>query len=422
MEKYRNPALIFLIFLLIYILGSFSKVPFGDSMPLVLETELGILVKTATPTSHFLYTNAVILIKNVTGFDALFVSRYLVILCGAFVVMMVYKTVHLLTKKDWVSVVAALVFGFSFTFWRNAEIVEVYTFNMVWISLLLHYLIKVFLTEKNRATHIIIASLLISVSLWAHIQNLFFLPSLLLMLIMFKDDRRIAFVSLFLSILSFALMIWLNSSQNLPAESIFKSGDKTWVSDTFKKDFVTYLKDFVKAFGYLLYNFNFFTVAGIFGIIMLFRTNLKLFLVISAAAVLIYGFATFYAVTDNYVFFLPFNYIFALSIGLGLSSFRNQNRVAQFAPACVLIPLFYLFTYKIVSEIPAAKNFEDAKSYKGGLRYYLLPWMTDNVGILEFTVEERTAPEAVTWMVKSSEEYIKILKSKGLTEGEIKAR
>lgn len=54
MEKYPNPALIFLIFLLIYILGSFSKVPFGDCMPLVLETELGVFVKTATPTSHFL--------------------------------------------------------------------------------------------------------------------------------------------------------------------------------------------------------------------------------------------------------------------------------------------------------------------------------------------------------------------------------
>ena len=362
------------------------------------------------------------MIKNVTGFDALFVSRYLVILCGAFVVMMVYKTVHLLTKKDWVSVVAAFVFGFSFTFWRNAEIVEVYTFNMVWISVLLHYLIKVFLTVKSRAAHIIIASLLISVSLWAHIQNLFFLPSLLLILIMFKDDRRTAFVSLFLPILSFALMIWLNSTQNLPAESIFKSGDKTWVSDTFKKDFVTYLKDFVTAFGYLLYNFNFFIGAGIFGIIILFRTDLKLFWVISAAAVLIYGFATFYAVTDNYVFFLPFNYIFALSIGLGLAHFRNQKRLARLSPVCFLIPFFYLFAYKIVSELPAAKNFDEAKSYKGGLRYYLLPWMTDNVGILEFTVEERTATEAVTWMVKSSEEYIKILKNKGLTEGEIKAR
>src|SRR5690606_874937 len=223
MEKYRNPALIFLIFLLIYVLGSFSKVPFGDCMPLVLDTELGVFIKRATPTSHFLYSNAAIFIKNITNLDAILVSRYLVIVAGAFVVMMVYKTVHLLTKKDWVSVVAAFVFGFSFTFWRNAEIVEVYTFNMVWISLLLHYLIKVFLTEKNRATHIIIASLLISVSLWAHIQNLFFLPSLLLMLIMFKDDRRIAFVSLLLPILSFALMIWLNSSQNLPAESIFKS-------------------------------------------------------------------------------------------------------------------------------------------------------------------------------------------------------
>src|SRR5690606_319019 len=225
MEKYRNPALIFLIFLLIYVLGSFSKVPFGDCMPLVLDTELGVFIKRATPTSHFLYSNAAIFIKNITNLDAILVSRYLVIVAGAFVVMMVYKTVHLLTKKDWVSVVAAFVFGLSFTFWRNAEIVEVYTFNMVWISLLLHYLIKVFLVEKNRETNMVLAAFFLSVSVWAHIQNIFFIPSVLLMLLYFKNHSRAALISLLLPIVSFAVMMGLNSSQNLAITSIFKSGE-----------------------------------------------------------------------------------------------------------------------------------------------------------------------------------------------------
>src|SRR5690606_22141006 len=150
MRKLKNPVFIFLIFLLIYSLGSFSKIPFGDCMALVLDTELGVYIKAATPTSHFLYSNIAIFIKNVTNLDAILVSRYLVIVAGAFVVMMVYKTTQIITNKSWISIVAAFVFGFSFTFWRNAEIVEVYTFNMVWVSLLLHYLIKVFLVEKNR--------------------------------------------------------------------------------------------------------------------------------------------------------------------------------------------------------------------------------------------------------------------------------
>src|SRR5690606_13610865 len=240
-----------------------------------------------------------------------------------------YKTVHLLTKKDWVSVVAAFVFGFSFTFWRNAEIVEVYTFNMVWISLLLHYLIKVFLVEKNRETNMALAAFFLSVSVWAHIQNIFFIPSVLLMLFYFKNHSRAALISLLLPILSFALMMGLNSSQNLPITSIFKSGESTWVADSFKKNSFTYFKDFIKAFGYLLYNFNVFTIAGIFGIITLWRVNQKLFYTVAVAAVVIYGFATFYAVSDNYVFFLPFNYIFALSIGLGVASLKKQKLLAR---------------------------------------------------------------------------------------------
>ncbi len=54
------------------------------------------------------------------------------------------------------------------------------------------------------------------------------------------------------------------------------------------------------------------------------------------------------------------------------------------------------------------------------MNYYLLPWMNDNVGILEFTVDHKTAPEPINWMTVSAEEYIKLLKSKGYTEDEIR--
>lgn len=422
MKHTRNSVFIILIFFFIYGIGSFDKIPFGDCMALVLDTELAVFVQKATPTSHFLYTNTAVLLAKITSFDALFISRYLVILCGAFVVMMVYKTVYLVTKKDWVSFVAAFVFGFSFTFWRNASIVEVYTFNLVWLSLFLHYFISAFLTGTGRARNMVLSSLFLSVSLWAHIQNIFFIPALALMIYWFRNDRRAAGISVMLPIFSFVLMIGLNAVNGLGVFSIFKSGESAWVANTFRKDVFTYLKDMVKAAGYLFYNFNLFTLVGIYGVVKLYDFNRKLFYAVSVAAVLLFGFATFYAVSDNYVFFLPFNYMFALSVGLGLKHLSAFRATAPLSTSCLLIPVFYFLSFNVAERIPATQQFNEMKAYKGGLRYYLLPWMNSNVGILEFTLENRTAPEAMNWMSDSARDYISILKKRGMTEAEIKQR
>ncbi|MFC3159540.1 hypothetical protein ACFOEQ_14355 [Chryseobacterium arachidis] len=137
------------------------------------------------------------------------------------------------------------------------------------------------------------------------------------------------------------------------------------------------------------------------------------------AAVCMYGFATFYAVSDNYIFFLPFNIIFALAIGYGLTS-GKYNFFQKFSWICPLIPAFYYTCFSIVSLTSKGKNFGDFKSYKGGLSYYMLPWMYDNKGILEFVIDKKTAPEPINWMTSSAEVFIQKLKEKGYTEEEIK--
>ena len=55
---------LFIFFIIVYSLGSFSKIPFGDCVGYVLTTEKGIFIKEATATSHILYINATILIKK----------------------------------------------------------------------------------------------------------------------------------------------------------------------------------------------------------------------------------------------------------------------------------------------------------------------------------------------------------------------
>jgi len=417
MNKYLSALFLFIIFLGIYYAGSFSKIPFADCVGFVLSAETGVWETTATATSHFLYINTVIFIKNLLDINAIEASRFLVVSSGAATVSVVYLTVKSISKTEWASLTAAFVFGFSFSFWRNAEIVEVYTYNSLWISFFFFSIIRSF-TEKKRI-YILLSSLFLGISLWVHIQNILLIPALLVFLFYFRNEKKYAAASLLIFAVLFSSLFILNISQGLPFKSPYSSDQGTWVEDSLKKSAVQYVKDFFQSFAYLIYNFNIFTYFGIAGILLLYKVNRKMFFIFTTGAVCVYGFATFYAVSDNYVFFLPFNIIFALAIGYSLSS-SKFSRLKKFSWVCLLIPVGYLLLYKTISLTEKGKEFHAFKEYKGGLDYYVLPWMNNNVGILEFTLDKKQAPEPIEWMTISAVEYIKLLKSKGYTEEQIR--
>jgi hypothetical protein len=417
MRKYLSALFLFFIFLVIYYSGSFTKIPFADCVGFVLDAEKGKFMTTATATTHFLYINTVILIKNVTGLNGIEASRLLVVFSGAATVSVIYLTVKSITKTEWVSLTAAFVFGFSFSFWRNAEIVEVYTYNTLWISLFFFSMIKTFI--ENKKQYIVWAGIFLGISLWVHIQNILLIPAFLLFLFYFKSEKKYFYSSLLVFVLLFASLFILNMSQGLSFKSPYSSDQGNWVEESFSKTSLQYVKDFFQSFAYLIYNFNLFTFFGVMGAVFLYKSNRKMFFVFFAGSVCVYGFSTFYAVSDNYVFFLPFNIIFALSVGYGLSH-PKYAALKKVSWVCLLIPIGYLLTYKAVFQTEKGQAFHSFKKYKGGLNYYILPWMNDNAGILEFTIDKKTAPEPINWMTLSAMEYIELLKSKGYTEEEIK--
>lgn len=408
---------IFLIFTAIYYAGSFTKIPFADCVGFVLDAEKGTFITTATATSHFLYINTAILLKNITGLNGIEASRLLIVLSGAATVSVIYLTVKSITKTEWASVTAAFVFGFSFSFWRNAEIVEVYTYNTLWVSLFFFAVIKTFAEHKKQ--YIVWAGLFFGISLWVHIQNILLIPAFLVFLFYFKSEKKHAYSSLMIFGLLFASLFILNMSQGLPFKSPYSSDQGNWVEESFRKTFMQYVKDFFQSFAYLIYNFNVFTFFGVMGAVFLYNSNRKMFFVFLAGSLCVYGFSTFYAVSDNYVFFLPFNVIFALAIGYGLAH-PKYAALKKLSWVCLFIPLGYFTAYIAVIQTEKGKTFHSFKKYKGGLNYYMLPWMNDNEGILEFTIDKKTAPEPINWMTVSAVEYIKLLKSRGYTEEEIK--
>lgn len=416
-RKIYYPFILFLLFFLIYYAGSFTKIPFADCVGFVFLVEKGEFMSVATATSHFLYINTAILIKNIFGISAIEASRLLVITSAAATISVIYATVKTITKTEWISITSAFVFGFSFSFWRNAEIVEVYTYNSLWISLFFYCIIKSFIDGKKQ--YIAWGSVFLGISLWIHIQNIMLVPAFLLFIFYFRSEKKYAYSSLLIFTILFLSLFILNVSQGLPLNSPYSSDQGTWVQDSFKKSAMQYAQDLVKSVVYLLYNFNLFTVFGIVGIIALYKSDRKMFFVFFTASLFVYGFATFYAVSDNYVFFIPFNIIFALSIGYGISAIKKPY-VKKMSWVCLLIPALYFSAFKIAYYTKKGKEFHDFKSYKGGLNYYMLPWMNNNSGILEFTIEKKKAPEPVNWMTYSALEYIELLKSKGYTEEQIK--
>lgn len=417
LKKIYYPFILFLLFFLIYYTGSFTRIPFADCVGFVFFVERGELMSTATATTHFLYTNTAILIKNIFGINAIEASRLLVIISAAATVSVIYITVKTITKTEWISITSAFVFGFSFSFWKNAEIVEVYTYNSLLISLFFYCIIKSFIDDKKQ--YMIWGGFFLGVSLWIHIQNIMLVPAFLLFIFYFKSEKKYAYYSLLIFTVLFLSLFVLNISQGLSFDSPYTSDQGTWVQDSFKKAPMQYAQDLVKSVVYLLYNFNFFIVFGIVGIIALYRFNRKMFFVFFTASLFVYGFATFYAVSDNYVFFIPFNIIFALSIGYGISTIKKPY-LKKMSWVCLIIPAMYFFAFNIVYNTKKGKEFHDFKSYKGGLNYYMLPWMNNNSGILEFTIEKKKAPEPLFWMTNSAIEYIDLLKSKGYTEEQIK--
>lgn len=418
MSKTLTAGLLFLVFLAIYYIGSFSRIPFADCMAFVLMTERNEIETIATPTSHALYINTAILLKNITQLNAIEANRLLVIFSAAISVVLIYLTVRNLTKMNWAALVTAIVFGFSFTFWKNAEIVEVYTYNALWLTSFYFCIINSFISAKKNI-YIILSGLFLGISIWLHIQNFLLIPAYLLFLFYFKTYQSALGYSLGIFCCIFSLMFIVNYSQGLPLYSPFSDNQGHWVQDSFEKSFSQYALDLIKSVGYLIYNFNVFVFVGIIGMIMLYKENKQMFYIFFTAAMLMYGFATFYAVSDNYIFFLPFNIIFALAIGYGLTS-KRYLFFRKLSWICILIPTFYYTCFSIVSFTEQGKNFNDFKSYKGGLKYYMLPWMNDNKGILEFVIDKKIAPEPINWMTNSAEIYIEILKQKGYSEEEIK--
>ena len=415
MNKRALSFLVFIVFFVIYYLGSFSKIPFGDSIGFVLDVEKREFLIDATPLAHFLYINTAVFFSKFLNMDSIFVMRFMSIIPAALTVWALYNLIKEFIEDNWIAVTSAFVFGLGFTFWRSAETVEVYTYNALWVVLFFIYAIKSL--KSNSQKHIIAVGVLLGMSLWVHIQNIMLIPAYLVLLYLLKSNRKSVLLSIISFIFIFSLMFFVNHLNGLALKYVFTTNTGPWVQNTFQQSFTDLVKDVVKSLLYLIYNFNIFIFFAISGVVYMFKNFKNSFIFLFTSSIFTLGFATFYAVSDNYVYFIPFYLIFAVFVASGIKQLSTKYDLKNIKFVPLFTPLFYIGSLYIVSLTPQGKKFHQEKLYKKGLTYYMLPWLNNNVGCIEFTLENTKCDDKVEALKKASNEFIQIrMKYQPLTE------
>lgn len=408
MTKKTITFLIFLTFLIIYYAGSFSKISFGDCIGFVLDVEKREFLPDFMPLTHFLYINTAIFFTKFLGADSVSVMRMMSVIPAAITVSLVFVLIKEFVEENWIAVMSTFVFGFGFTFWRSAETVEVYTFNALFVILFLVFSIKSL--KKKSQNYIVLSGILLGLSLWVHIQNIMLIPAYFLVLYFLKSSRRKVLISLISFLIIFAVMLLVNYWNGIEPKYTFTSRKGPWVQDTFDQGFFDLVKDMMKALAFLIYNFNVFILFFISGIFYLYQNFRRESFFLFVAALFTLGFATFYAVSDNYVYFIPFYLVFAVFIATGIKKLSAKFALKKLQLLPVMTPLFYIFSLYLISFVPQGKEFHEKKLYKGGLKYYMLPWLNDNIGCLEFTLDNGKTEDNVDALKESSTEFIELRK------------
>jgi hypothetical protein len=135
----------------VYIYNANTAIGFGDALGFVWALEKDGFDWSTNATSHFGYINAVKLFTYILPFVSAFsIATAFSIAFAIATVCVLYKIILLLTQNHLTSILATLTFAFSFTFWRQTEIVEVYTFNLFVYAIMLFLAIKIYLKQSKK--------------------------------------------------------------------------------------------------------------------------------------------------------------------------------------------------------------------------------------------------------------------------------
>lgn len=372
-------------FVLCYGIFAASGEPaFGDDLSFTLAAMKGFDWAT-NATNHFLYINSMhalyAFFEQLGGAGRLpFLAFSLV--PGILVLSCLFRIFKELGVSFIVSALAVMAFGFSFTFWRHNEIVEVYTLNLAINAQVILWFVR--WNKDRKQSYLIKAAVLLGVGMLVHVQNVLLLPFLAFWSYQqstWKIQEHIKPVLAFLIPASILIIIPLATGSNTLSSILF---DNSFQDEVLGFQLMVLVKGFGKAIAYLVFNFGFFAILlTLAPFKKILDKTLTLGLV--AIAVPVFVFAARYNVSDNYVFFLPSYLALMVLAGPYLQELlKERKKVVPVALCCVLlVPGLYAALPYLALKTPQGQELQAQKWYKGGVYFFLWPGMNKNPGAKE---------------------------------------
>lgn len=393
------------------ILGSiflFFKNPypnFGDTLGFLWQAKQGFSLHT-NATAHFLYQNILSFLHLVFPFINIITLFSLFTIFCALLTLLVFH--HLLNKFgfSWkIRVLAILMLGLSFNFWRWTEIFEVYALsNLVFLLMVNFALQDTFINgSKTFNNNYIATCATLGIALLIHIQHVLFLPFFAYYTYLQLGNKKalIKGLGLFLGIVCILFVLPLIFNTHSLSAILF---DSHYQDEVLNFSLTSVIWGFVKSLAFLFYQYHVFLIFIGFGLYRLFKQSKSLFWQLMLILAPYWLFAMRYEVGDSYVFFLPAYIILGLIGAWGIYHiacyYRIFYNVVKFRFVAIAVsfliinPLVYFTALQAGYHITPLQQLHQEKQWKGGLKLYLFPGMRHAKNPLEVAKEVHTTQDS----------------------------
>lgn len=419
---------------IIYWFGRGLHIPFGDGLGFALAATDPVLDLSTNATSHLLYQLLLYIGVRVLPFG---LPTSLWFFSAVFALLTLWQLDGFYHQRELglkIRVGLMLVMGLSFTFWRHAEIPEVYT--LYWFCLVVQWRLLFWMLDSQPKhgqwpwRRILVAVIWTGITLMVHIGHLLLIPTILLSIWIRGRKSGIGLGSGMVALVGgFSIMILVASPLvllpmwrlSLPISEALLDVlfDRMHQETILIADPLGLLKGILVGAGLFAYNFG---LAGLAIVVTVFSlTNRYVRSVVSQRLVLADGLLLllgsslalhlayvcrfgnlqvqpFYGPAYITVFILlahllsrlpwPSTVVGGAGPALTTGSLSILNlRVWTWGLLVLGQPMMYGLVFGVSSwlisqpkEIPALsplKQFAEQKAYKSGLAYYLLPWQSD---------------------------------------------
>jgi hypothetical protein len=427
LRRWERPwfaTVVFWMIAVIYVVNRSPYVGFNDGLSFLLAAETGFDPAT-NATSHFLYNNLQHILLKVNVFlPPVLILTLFSVGCAMGTLWVVYRIARLLTPSTGLALIPVVVLGMSFTYWQQAEIIEVYAFNNLIFSLFVYFALKDIVARgkaadgqvRYRTRYDLLVSLCLGIGLLTHIQHILSIPFFLVYSWGARDlpwERKLLAMLPWMACMSLLFILPAVNHTNTLKSVFFES---KFQDELLGMDGMALLKGLLLGLGMVVYNFHLALIPILRGWRRMWQVQRRVMFLLLVLGLPYLAFAAKYAVNDNHVFYLCFYMVLVLPMVHAFESPRWKSALGWLFPAAFVVPvLLYAAATLLAPQVPALKQYDAEKAYKGGVVHLLWPgkaWAQDPLAIVErrvFDGVEKPEDRVEEWNYEAAVKYVDYL-------------